>query len=272
MIRQFNPDGGVPYTAGTPSFSEPTLLMILAFIAAGQTQYMKPLADWVLKRRNSDGSIGLNDEFPKEGLWATPLLAIAMHRLGFNTERDAAIDFILGFRSLSLRRSKENDLDTSLTGWPWAPNTTGWVEPTSWALLSLTLAGKGNHQRSIEGKKLLADRCLPEGGWNYGNKIVFNNTLLPFPDTTALALLALGTGNPDFTGKDLDLIEKSIMRDESIYSNALSCICLDYFGRNTGEFRNRIAGLLEREDVANLNLAHSALAMIALSTKRVLTL
>ena len=82
-----------------------------------------------------------------------------------------------------------------LVGWPWVANTFGWVEPTAWALLALALAGKSDHPRAVEGRRLLEDRCLPEGGWNYGNKIVFKNTLMPFWDTTALATLALGDWN-----------------------------------------------------------------------------
>jgi hypothetical protein len=271
FLRHVNNDGGIPYVPGMHSFSEPTLLMILAFIADDEGPIIQPLVDWVLKRRNPDGSIGLNDEFPQEGLWNTPLLAIAMHNLGFKAERDAAIEFILRCRSLPLKPSKENELDSSLLGWPWVPNTFGWVEPTSWALLSLGLVGKGNHPRSIEGQKLLADRCIPEGGWNYGNKIVFNNHLMPFWDATALALLALGGSNPSLTNRNLDLLEKSLPEIQSLYANALAGICLEKFGRNTHEIRNRIMSLLEKDDIKTLNMAHSALAAIALSKKKVLT-
>jgi hypothetical protein len=271
FLRHCNNDGGIPYSPGMSSFSEPTLLMILAFIAVKEVHFVQQLVDWVLKHRNPDGSIGLNGEFPNEGIWNTPLLAIVMHNLGLKVERDAAIDFIIKARSMTQKRSPNNDMNAQLLGWPWVANTFGWVEPTSWALLALSLAGKENHPRAVEGRKLLEDRCIPEGGWNYGNKIVFNHDLLPFWDTTALALLALGESNQSLTNINLDLLERSLPEIHSLYSNALSGICLERFGRNTREIRNRIMALLEREATKTLNMAHSALGVIALSHSRVLT-
>jgi hypothetical protein len=271
FLRYLNEDGGMPYVPGMPSFSEATLLMTLAFIAAGESAPARPLVEWVLKGRNSDGSIGLNREFPHEGLWNSPLLAIAMHHLGFRTERDAAINFVLNVRSLPVKRSPENDLNTDLVGWPWVPGTFGWVEPTSWALLALNIVGKGDHPRAIEARRLLEDRCIPEGGWNYGNKVVFNHVLMPFWETTALALLALGESNRELTNRNLDLLEKSLPKIPSLFSNALACLCLARFGRNTAAVRLRLRAMLADTDIGTINLAHSAMGVLALSERRVLT-
>lgn len=38
---------------------------------------------------------------------------------------------------------------------------------------------------------MLMDRQLPDGGWNYGNTVVYGQKLHPFIDTTGLALTAL---------------------------------------------------------------------------------
>jgi hypothetical protein len=254
-----------------PSFSEPTLLMVLGLIATGAEEEARPLVEWALKTRNANGSMGLNREFPDEGIWNSSLLAIAMHHLGFKSERDAAIDFLLEFRSIKLPRSPDNDLDMTLVGWPWVAHTFGWVEPTSWTLLSLALAGKSDHPRAVEGRRLLKDRCLPAGGWNYGNKIVFRHTLMPFWDTTALATLALGDSDRDLTNKNLSLLEKSLPEMHSLCTNAWACLCLGRFGRKTESIRIRIAGILQNLKQEELNLAHSAMGMIALSGKRVLT-
>jgi hypothetical protein len=271
LLRDLNNDGGMPYAPGMPSFSEATLLTILAFIATEGAHAAQPLIDWVLKNRNRNGSIGLNPEFPDEGLWNTPLLAIVMHHLGLMAERDAAIDFILGMRSRLFKRSPDVDLDPEILGWSWVPQTTGWVEPTSWALLALNIVGKENHPRAIEGRKLLEDRCIPEGGWNYGNKTVFNHTLMPFWDTTALALLALGETNKELTSKNIDFLERSLPEIHSLYSSACVAICLERFSRDTNEIRARIRTMLEGNELTVLNVAHSALGMIALSDKRVFT-
>jgi hypothetical protein len=271
ILKYLNPDNGLSYFPGNPSYSEPTLLMILAFIAAGFRQDAQPLVQWVLQNRSADGSIGLNREFPREGLWNSPLLAIAMHHLGMTSERDSAINFILNYRSIPAASSPDNDIDTSLIGWPWVSDTFAWVEPTSWALLALALAGQSNHPRAVEGRRLLEDRCISEGGWNYGNKVVFNHTLMPFWDTTALALLALGDSNPELRDKNLALLERSLPEIRSLLSTSMVCLCFERLGRSTQEMRERIDGILRKEEKRDVNLAHSALGIIALSQKRMLT-
>ena len=271
FLKYLNPDGGLPYYPGMPSFSEPTLLMILGLMAAGAAEAGQPLVDWVRKSRNPNGSIGLNREFPNEGIWNTAILAIAMHHAGMKTDRDAALNFLLGFRSVQFPRAPENDLDPLLVGWPWVIHTFGWVEPTSWALLALNLAGMSDHPRAVEGRRLLEDRCLPEGGWNYGNKKVFQNILMPFWDTTALATLALGDSNRDLTDKNLNLLERSFPEMHSLLTNALVCLCMARFGRKTDLIQARIAGILGQLQQEELNFAHLAIGLIALSSKRVLT-
>jgi hypothetical protein len=135
----------------------------------------------------------------------------------------------------------------------------------------LTLAGKSNHPRAIEGRRLLEDRCIREGGWNYGNKVVFNHTLMPFWDTTALALLALGDSNPELRDKNLALLERSLPEIRSLLSTSMVCLCFERLGRSTQEMRERIDGILRKEEKRDVNLAHSALGIIALSQKRMLT-
>ena len=246
-------------------------LMILALIAAGDETLARPLKEWILKTRNANGSIGLSGEFANEGIWNSSLLAITLHHLGLHAERNSAIDFLISFRSIQLNHSAENDIDTTLVAWPWVAHTFGWVEPTSWALLALALAGKSDHPRAVEGRRLLENRCLPDGGWNYGNKVIFKHALMPFWDVTALATMALGDSNRSLSDKNLNLLEKSLPEMHSLLSNALVCLCLARFGRITEAIRGRIREMLLHTDEADLNLAHVAMGLIALSDKRVLT-
>jgi hypothetical protein len=81
--------------------------------------------------------------------------------------------------------------DTGLVGWPWVEGTHSWLEPTAMAVLALSLDGLSGHARVVEGVRLIVDRALPHGGWNYGNKSVFRTELRPHPGPTGLALLAL---------------------------------------------------------------------------------
>src|SRR5262249_9989037 len=81
--------------------------------------------------------------------------------------------------------------DPSLIGWPWIDGTHSWMEPTALAILALGREGLAAHARVAEGVRLLYDRALPHGGWNYGNRSVFGRELRPQPGPTGLALLAL---------------------------------------------------------------------------------
>jgi hypothetical protein len=59
------------------------------------------------------------------------------------------------------------------------------------AMVALEIAGYGNHPRLIEAQRLLLDRQIPGGGWNYGNTIVFGQVLNPQPESTGIVLDAL---------------------------------------------------------------------------------
>ena len=65
------------------------------------------------------------------------------------------------------------------------------AEPTAMALLALEMAQHGGHSRFTEGVRMLMNRQLPQGGWNYGNTLVYGKELFPSIDTTGMALTAL---------------------------------------------------------------------------------
>ena len=86
--------------------------------------------------------------------------------------------------------------DSTIIGWSWVADTHSWVEPTAIALLGLRSVGLRRHARVREGVRLLFDRALADGGWNYGNTRVLDNTLRPFPAPTGVALASLA-GEPE---------------------------------------------------------------------------
>jgi hypothetical protein len=58
--------------------------------------------------------------------------------------------------------------------------------------MALRAAGCDKDQpRVAEAVRMLLDRQLPDGGWNYGNTVVFGQKLYPMPDMTGMALSAL---------------------------------------------------------------------------------
>ena len=63
-------------------------------------------------------------------------------------------------------------------------------------MMALEAAGRGAEPRLEEGRLLLLDRQIPGGGWNYGNTAVFDQVLKPMPESTGMALNALGRKAP----------------------------------------------------------------------------
>jgi hypothetical protein len=85
--------------------------------------------------------------------------------------------------------------DASIVGWPWAAGTHSWIEPTAIAILAIHRQGFGNSVRVLDGVRLILDRAIETGGWNYGNKVVFDAVLRPQPGPTGIALVALSAAN-----------------------------------------------------------------------------
>ncbi len=81
--------------------------------------------------------------------------------------------------------------DTTLAGWPWVAGTHSWLEPTVLAVIGLDREGLRSHPRVAEGYRLIEDRAIKGGGWNYGNKSAFGHPLRPQPGPTGMALVAL---------------------------------------------------------------------------------
>jgi hypothetical protein len=186
LLAHQREDGGWPYYAGTAQSSpEPTCYALLALDGPNA-----PGLDWLAGRVNAEGALTLVDDTAPH--WTTSLAAITWTRRQTHTaRRDHALDWLLMWRGNTTEPSTFVLLDSSLVGWPWVSDTLSWVEPTSYALLALKLAGQGTHARVAEGERLLRDRVCVGGGWNYGNRIVLDRALDPFLPTTAIALLAL---------------------------------------------------------------------------------
>lgn len=134
-----------------------------------------------------------------------------------------------------------------LRGWPWVAGTWSWVEPTAYAVAALKRArhdghvGEGVDERILEGERMLRDRMCHGGGWNYGNKKVLGEALLPYPDETALALLALDDASGDSAiVASLRVLELLSARTPSGLTSALAAICLSRYGRDPSRARDRL--------------------------------
>jgi hypothetical protein len=145
-----------------------------------------------------DGRVCVSRNHP-EAIWPTSLAVFAWHQSQeFHKNQALAAQFLLSSSGLHWPRKANSPIagDSSLKGWPWIANTYSWVEPTGLAMMALKLAGYGSQARVQEGARLLLDRQLPDGGWNYGNTIIFGEELRPMPLSTGIALNALKGETP----------------------------------------------------------------------------
>ena len=264
-------DGGFPYCPGGPGATESTIWGTLAWHLLDPESTRPPERQnawkFLASRLRPDGSISINTGDSSQGVWLTAPLAILAFHAGKKAILERAIDFLLKFKSRALPLNEIVKQNNTLVGWPWAPDTFGWVEPTAWALIALRLAGKAEDPRSAEGRKLLLDRRLPQGGWNYGNKVVFSSELLPFIDTTALGILALFGEIPDAKlVTSVDHVEKTLPEIDSPYGLAMGLLALKLFGRTAAVAKSseKLQNLLLSCPDDVLNVAHFALGLISL--------
>ena len=284
LVDTQNPDGGWGASAGRTSTTEITSLVTLAL--RGESDSIAAAAQvrglaWLRSRQRPDGSWP-----PAEGIpvstWMTSLAVLAL--AGSGTDRSRALAggrWLLSqegrgyswLTKLIFRLFPDRDvieLDPDLTGWPWYEDTFSWVEPTAYALLALKtlragLPADSTVARIQEGESMLLDRSCDGGGWNYGNSRVFDEDLWPYPDTTAIALIALrDLGNRSEISSGLVALERMLEENDSLLASALGLLCFQAYGRRTDDLRKRIEARLEG-DPGWADLRGIALAALALS-------
>jgi hypothetical protein len=258
-----NRDGGFGAAPGLPSQTESTALAALALEGdVGSGEALERARGWLGAQQRADGSWPLMAEVA-EPSWATAHAVFAVARLPGGRERALrGARWLLereGRRPGALERlvarlrggSRVLDQDERLRGWPWAEGASAWVEPTAWALLALEsvrsdlpdgLVG----ERVDEGQRLLLDRVCPGGGWNYGNAALFGEALEPYPETTAVALLAL-RDRPLGTVRAASLaaLRRGLGPEASVLALAFGALCLEAHDREAGDLRTRLAAALE---------------------------
>jgi hypothetical protein len=121
------------------------------------------------------------------------------------------------------------------------------VEPTSYALIAIKkmrrhLTGTKVEKRIQQGEMLIYDRMCGNGGWNYGNATVLGEALWPYPDVTALALIALQDRAKN-EGNQISLKALNAMIREGSSGMALSwgTVCMELYGEDVRQLKNSIA-------------------------------
>lgn len=165
--------------------------------------------------QHSDGSIPLSHDYP-EAYWPTAAAAMALHQTPrYKAAHGRAITFLLATSGRQLPKEPDSAIghDSMIPGWAWIDRTHSWVEPTAMTVRALVQAGLGSHERVRSGIRLLLDRQLPEGGWNYGNTTVFDKVLRHMTSSTGIALWALtGLVDREQIAASLALLERTLPR------------------------------------------------------------
>ncbi len=192
-------EGGFRSAAGADYRPDATAWAVVALRAAAvDPKLLLPALERLAADQAPDGRLPISPRHP-EAFWPTPLGLLAWQGIpDFRAAAARAAHFLLSTTGEHYPRPPDSPTahDTAIPGWPWIARTHSWVNPTALAMLALTVAGQGRHARIQEGRRLLLDRQLPAGGWNYGNTRVFGATLHPLPESTGLALNALAGNTP----------------------------------------------------------------------------
>lgn len=255
------PDGGFRASPAAPPTVESTAYAILALGGPRADR----AAHWLWDVQLPSGAFPHSPSV-QEPSWSTAVALIALRPRASDARAErlaSAASWLAARRGrnlswwaqyLRLLRPKEEriDQDPSLEGWPWHPAAASWVEPTALALVALRQAGSRSPElgsRVDEGERMLMDRMCPGGGWNYGNKRVLDFQLEPFPDVTALALLALRS-SPFRSGmrETLARLEELLASTPSTLALSLGALALDAYERPAERWRQELGALHARPE------------------------
>jgi hypothetical protein len=123
------------------------------------------------------------------------------------------------------------EFDPALDGWPWEVGASSMVEPTAHALMALRCAARTVDRADLAGRigtaeRMLLDRRCRDGGWNFGNRRVLGADLPSYPETTALALMALNGYAAVQWGAALDGVDRAWQKTRSPLARAWLSSCL----------------------------------------------
>lgn len=132
--------------------------------------------------------------------WPTALAVLAWSgEAGFKTAFDRGSAFLLKTTGLLIEPVDRvpEEHDPSIAAWPWVEGGHTWTVPTATAVMALRAGGLDGHPRVTDGIRMLLDRQIPSGGWNYGNKSKYGSQLRPTIESTGYAMAALSGKVPE---------------------------------------------------------------------------
>ena len=185
-------------------------------------------------------------------LWTVPLAILAWREdPQYGEAQNRAVDLLLKTRGNHWNRNPNDpaEHDTSIHGWPWVAGMHSFAEPTAMALLALETTRHENHPRFLEGVRMLMNRRLSRGGWNFGNTRVYGSELFPFVDTTGVVLTALAGHTPkENVEKSLNYLEAEAQTCRTPLSLGWALFGLGAWGIFPGESKAWIEQTLARQE------------------------
>lgn len=234
-----NPDGGWGYFPGKTSWLEPTAYVLLA-LSGERDAAVERGWDLVRSWQRQDGAFRPCAAVD-EPHWSTSLV-LTLHRVTgvFDGAFESGLRWLLSsagaegrpfFRMAHWLRPSVVEFDPSLAGWPWELGATSWVEPTAHALMALRCCARSLCRpdlaaRIATSERMLLDRRCRDGGWNFGNRRVLGADLPSYPETTALALMALNGHAAVEWGTALDRVHRAWQKTSSPLARAWLSSCL----------------------------------------------
>jgi len=243
---------GFGATPGSPPEPEPTALAAIALDDEAARR-------WLAGAQREDGSFGFRLA-DVDSAAATPLCALA---LPAGAARERALDHVVTHRAQTLRSDQAVPHDPSVAGWAWTLGTAGWVEPTASALLALRRLRPAASEAIADGVGYLRDRECVGGGWNYGNRVVLEEALPPFGQTTAMALIGLHGGSAtDLIDRGVAALRRLWPAERGPLTLATSLAAFRLLGLpDADDVGSELADLLEREPTEDVvALAWAAIA------------
>jgi len=266
LLGAQNEDGGWGSVKGKRSNTESSSFALMALKSLERKPFDRQTTaglKWLLQHQRDDGSWSLND-VSKQSSWTTPIAVLTL--LAFQDQREhvlRAAKWILTqegkkpgwVASLLVRLSlvkKMTELDPYLSGWSWTAGTFSWVEPTSYSLMALkrlkgSLDGTNCEERIRQGEMLMYDRMCENGGWNYGNSRVLGEALWPYPDVTAVALIALqDRTTSEANQKSLRALDAMMREAASGTALGWGILCLTLYKQDVREWKKILVKNFEK--------------------------
>ena len=269
LLEAQNEDGGWGAVKGKRSNTESTSFALMALKSLDGKPFDRQTTaglKWLLQHQKDDGSWSLNDA-SQQSSWTTPIAVLAL--LPFQDQREPglrAAKWILTqegrkpgwVASLLVRLSlikKMTELDPYLSGWPWTAGAFSWVEPTSYSLMALKklkrslvgTIGTNCEERIRQGEMLIYDRMCENGGWNYGNSRVLGEALWPYPDVTAVALIALqDRAASEANQTSLRALDNMLQEAASGTALGWGILCLTLYNREVREWKKLLVKNFEK--------------------------